>query len=79
VNDTLGWIYCKKRLFSLAVPLLTSASGKVPNNPIFKYHLGLAYAGIGQPDRARQALQQALAIDAHFNGADEAKRLLGSL
>jgi Flp pilus assembly protein TadD len=79
VNDTLGWVYCKKQLYSLALPLLTAASAKEPTNAIFKYHLGLAYAGAGQSDRARQALQQALALDSHFPGADDARHLLESL
>src|SRR5262249_9495995 len=43
INDTLGWIYYKKGLYSLAVPALLESTSKEPQNPVYHYHLGAAY------------------------------------
>ena len=79
VNDTLGWVYCQKKLYTLAVPQLTAAVRRNPENPVYKYHLGVAYAGAGDTEHAKKALQDALALHANFPGADDAKKVLGSL
>src|SRR5262249_10338189 len=41
VNDTLGWIYYKKGLMSLAITLFEQAAAKDPKDPTYYYHLGL--------------------------------------
>jgi Flp pilus assembly protein TadD len=79
VNDTLAYVYIKKQLPSLAIPLLRLAVSKEPGNPAFYFHLGLAQAQTGDKAAARQALEQALKLKADFKGADEARKLLGSL
>jgi tetratricopeptide (TPR) repeat protein len=79
VNDTLGWIYHKKGLSSLAVMPLLQSIQKDPKNPIYHYHLGLAYAGSGEKDKARVSLQKALSLDANFTGAAEARQALNQL
>ena len=79
VNDTLGWLYYKKGLSTLAVPPLKESVKSDPKNPIYQYHLGLAYAKNGDTANARQALTQALALKADFEGAADAKRVLASL
>ena len=79
VQDTLGWIYYKKGLATLAVPSFEKSVEKDPRNPIYHFHLGLAYARAGDSPKARQALQQALALAPNFSGAAEAKQALASL
>jgi tetratricopeptide (TPR) repeat protein len=79
VNDTLGWIYYKKDLATLAVPPLREAVDKDPSNPSYQYHLGLAYAKTGDRRKAKEALQRALAIKADFSGAEDAKKVLETL
>jgi Tfp pilus assembly protein PilF len=79
VNDTLGWIYYKKGLASLAVPPLEKSVQKDPNNPLFQLHLGLAYAKAGQTVKARTTLRQVLTKNPSIDGADEAKRVLENL
>jgi tetratricopeptide (TPR) repeat protein len=79
VSDTLAFVYIKKQLGSLAVPLLRQALEKRPNEPVFHYHLGLAYTQTGDKVAARQSLEQALKLKADFEGADDARKVLGAL
>lgn len=79
VNDTLAFVYIKKQLPSLAIPLLRQAVEKRPDEPVFHYHLGLAYSQAGDKGAARQALQQALKLKANFDGAENARKLLRSI
>lgn len=79
VNDTLGWIYHKKGLCSLAVGPLLQSIEKDPKNAIYHYHLGMAYAGNGEKDKARAALERALSLDANFDGAAQARVTLTGL
>jgi tetratricopeptide (TPR) repeat protein len=79
VNDTLGWIYYKKNLPQLAVVPLQESVTRDPQNPVFHYHLGLAYAKLGDKPKARRALEGALKLNDHFDGAGEARKVLESL
>jgi tetratricopeptide (TPR) repeat protein len=79
VSDTLGWVYYKKNLAGLAIQSFTETVQRSPQNAIFHYHLGLAYAKNGEKDKARTALQRALALNASFPGADDARRQLETL
>jgi tetratricopeptide (TPR) repeat protein len=79
VNDTLGWAYFKKGLANLAVPPLRQAVGRAPQNAGYHYHLGMAYASLGEVANAKASLQKALALDSKFEGADEARRTLAQL
>jgi len=78
VGDTLGFIYYKKNLASLAISTLRASAAKDPVNPIYQYHLGLAYASSGDTAQARGSLTRALALKPDFDGADQARRLLSS-
>jgi tetratricopeptide (TPR) repeat protein len=79
VDDTLGWIYHKKGVGSLAISSLSQAVAKNPANPTFQYHLGVAYAASGAPDKARAALNKALSLDTGFAHAAEARQVLARL
>jgi putative PEP-CTERM system TPR-repeat lipoprotein len=79
VLDTLGWVYYKSNLYTLAIKPLAQSVEKDPKNPIYHYHLGLAYAKQNDPSRARRSLGRALEIQRDFPGADEARRTLASL
>lgn len=79
VSDTLGWVYYRKGLGSLAVQTFARASEREPGNPLYVYHLGLAYAQQGQVKEARAALEKALRLKADFPGADDARRRLASM
>jgi len=78
VGDTLGFIYYKKNLVSLAISTLKLSAAKDPNNALYQYHLGLAYASSGDTALARGSLTRALALKPDFDGSDEARRLISS-
>jgi tetratricopeptide (TPR) repeat protein len=79
VSDTLGFIYYKKNLSSLAVPLLEATVEKEPSNPEYHYHLGLAYGQIGDRTKASESLTRALALKSDFSGAADARTVLNTL
>jgi hypothetical protein len=53
--------------------------GLSPENALYHYHLGLAYEKSGDRTRAARHLTRALALNAHFEGAGNARALLASL
>lgn len=77
--DTLGWVYYKKDLPSLAVQALREAVDKAPENASFRYRLGLAYVKNGEFARARQTLESALKHDPTAPMAAEARAALARL
>lgn len=79
VNDTLGWLYYRKGLYPLAAGPLLQAATKDPKNPVYQYHLGMAYSKTGDTPKARAALQEALRLDASFQYAPDARRALAVL
>jgi tetratricopeptide (TPR) repeat protein len=79
VMDTLGWVYFKKGLYDSAVMEFEAAAGIDPSNPIFFYHLGLAFHELGRSEDARAALETALTLQPDFKGADTARKILGTL
>jgi Flp pilus assembly protein TadD len=79
VDDTLGFVYLKKDLASLAVPPLESSVQKDPANSLYQYHLGMAYVRTGEKAKAKSALERALKLNPSFSGADDARRLLATV
>ncbi len=60
VSDTLGWIYLKKNLTGNALDIYRDIVGKAPQNPTFRYHLGMALFQQGNRAQAKQELEAAL-------------------
>jgi Flp pilus assembly protein TadD len=79
VDDTLGWVYYKKQLPTLAIAEFKRTVQAQPDNPVYQYHLGLAYAQNGEKYEARQSLQRALKLKSDFDGADNARKVLASV
>jgi Tfp pilus assembly protein PilF len=77
--DTLGWVYYKKQVSTLAIRSLKRAVDLDARNPVHQFHLGMAYASEGQDKNARKTLQTALKISNDFEGADEARRVIATL
>jgi len=79
VADTLGWIYYKKGLFDTSYPLISDASKKLEKNAVVRYHHGMVLSKKGKAKEAAAELRAALALEADFPGAAEAKKELGGL
>jgi tetratricopeptide (TPR) repeat protein len=79
IDDTLGWVYYKKGLASLAVEPLESAIKRAPDNATILYHLGLTYASLGEKAKARDALERALKLDPKLAANESAQQALQSV
>jgi Flp pilus assembly protein TadD len=78
VDDTIGWVYYKKDLASLAIGPLQESLKKQPDAAEVLYHLGLSYAKLGEKAKARDALERGLKLNPKVGG-DEARRALASV
>jgi tetratricopeptide (TPR) repeat protein len=79
ITDTLGWIYIKRNRSEEAVRLFQDLNTKVPDNPKFHYHFGMALYQKGDKNSAKRELETALKDKP--SKADEAqiRDLLGRL
>ena len=78
-SDALGWVHVRKQRAKLGLPHLEAAVNGDPENPVFRYHLGVAYEQIAEFAKARTELSRALAARANFKGADDARTLLKAI
>ena len=60
ISDTLAWIYYKREHYGLALPLLTEAAKKAPENAAVQLHLGLTLYKTGDKRRSREELERAV-------------------
>jgi cellulose synthase operon protein C len=72
--DTLGWAFYHKRVYTSAINLFKEAVKRDPDNALFNYHLGLAYAKSGQAALAKQQLDRVVKIKPNFPDVDELRR-----
>jgi predicted Zn-dependent protease len=78
VSDTLGWVYYKKDLASLAIEPLEFSVRKDPSHAAFQYHLGFAYLRKGDKANGTMWLNRALNLDPNSPMAVEARKALAS-
>jgi tetratricopeptide (TPR) repeat protein len=62
IQDTLGWIYYRRGLYSIAVPYLKNAVEKDPN-PRRQFHLGMTYLKTGDQVAGQRLVREALQKD----------------
>jgi tetratricopeptide (TPR) repeat protein len=62
VQDTLGWIYYRKGLYSMAVRYLKTAVDK-ESNPRRQFHLGMSYLKVGDQSTGQRIVREALQKD----------------
>jgi tetratricopeptide (TPR) repeat protein len=79
IADTLGWIYYKKNANLLAMSLLKEAVEKLPNEPDFHFHYGMAQKKNGDLAGAKKSLHTALKLSQTFSGSEEARKALAGL
>jgi tetratricopeptide (TPR) repeat protein len=77
--DTLGFAFYQRRVYTSAIGLFQEAVRSAPENALYTYHLGMAYAKNGQPAQARQQLERLVRINPNGSEADDLRRELASL
>ena len=75
--DTRGWALHKAGRSAEAVTVLERALTALPRHPIVLYHLGAAESAAGAESAGRRHLRAALEASSDFDGATEARSLLG--
>ena len=73
--DTLGWIFYHQGLYSSAIEQLGVAASHT-GNPVWKYHLAMAYAKAGDLQRGRSVLDEALKVNPNVPEAKAATAML---
>lgn len=76
VDDTLGWTYFQKGLYSMAVTHLEGAIAR-EGTARRKYHLAMAYLKAGDPKKGRLTLDAALKMDPTLPEAQTARQAFG--
>jgi Flp pilus assembly protein TadD len=74
--DALGWAYYRLGSADLAVKELEESVQMIPGNPVYQYHLGMAYASARRWDKAERLLRAALSEDSNFPYASTARAAL---
>jgi tetratricopeptide (TPR) repeat protein len=74
-NDTLGWVYFKKRDFESAIHVFEGARDRSPDAIDYRIHLGQAFLASGNPTRARSELETALRLPA----TEQERRMIADL
>ena len=76
IQDTLGMIYYQRHQVGQAVRRFEQSVAVDPQNPVYHYHLALAYSKSGDKERARRSLQAALKLNPQFTDAQAALETL---
>ena len=81
IQDTYGWIQYLQGKPDEALQSLIPAAQGLPENPWVRYHIGMAYAALGQAEEARSNLEAALQLaeGQSFAPADQVRAEIGRL
>lgn len=74
IDDTLGWVYYHKGLYSLAIRHLERATKQ--STAARQYHLAMAYLRNGDFSKGQNALSVALRLNPNLPEADNARQVL---
>lgn len=77
--DTLGWVEYHFGDYAKAAHYLEQAVEGASDAALIRYHLGMAYAGLGNKVLAKDNLKQAIDANIDFKGLDDAKAELEKL
>src|SRR5262249_14281050 len=75
VADTIGWAFYRKGLYRSALDQLTVAAAG-GGSPQVKYHLAMAYLKVGDQQKGRQVLQEALQLNPNLPEAEMARGVM---
>lgn len=77
--DTIGWVLYKNGDAQSAAEMLEKAVQAAPDAAIMRYHLGMAYAALGNEVLAKDNLKHATEGTPDYRGLQEAKATLAKL
>ena len=77
--DTLAWAYIQVGVYGSAIDLLQEALTQTPNDPTFRYHLGVAYQRMKNPAAAATQFRQVLKLDPGYVKGEEIRKYLADL
>jgi tetratricopeptide (TPR) repeat protein len=79
IVDTLAWVYVKKGLNDSAIQIYNGLVRKYPNEPVLRYHLGVALLQKGQAEEAKSEFVIGLSKNPPKDMADKIKQILSKL
>jgi tetratricopeptide (TPR) repeat protein len=77
--DTYGWVLYKRGEAAASLPVLEKVVAEAPDEPLARFHLGMAQSKTGSATEARENLSRAVNSGTKFSGLDEAKATLDGL
>ena len=72
-KDTLGWASYRLGKVEEGLVLIEDAARQLPEQPVFRYHLGMSYAALNRKQQAREELQRALELSQGHSDYDVAR------
>ena len=79
ISDTIGWIQMKRNMPDDSIAAFRQAIRGASSNPVFHYHLGMAFSQKGEKAEAIGELQAALTLDPSPLDHQKIRRLLDAL
>ena len=79
IADTLGWVYTKKGLNDSAIQIFSRLVKKYPDEPAFRYHLGVALLQKGNAEEAKAEFVIGLSKKPPKDMAEKIKQILSKL
>ena len=77
-KDTLGWAAYRLGKVEEGLALIEDAARQLPEQPVFRYHLGMSYAALSRKEQARLELEKALELS-QGNSAHDVERIREAL
>jgi tetratricopeptide (TPR) repeat protein len=66
VNETVAWVYYRKKQYAEALPYIKTALKTHSENPVLLYRAGLIYAKAGKQLEAKTILKKAMSTDSNI-------------
>jgi tetratricopeptide (TPR) repeat protein len=79
ISDTLAWVYARKGLNDSAIQILTGLVKKYPDQPAFRYHLGVALLQKGQTAAAKAEFVISLSKNPPKAMAEKVKQIIAKI